>query len=165
MSVQLCNVRWEVGAHLPFCKEIAPSLSEAIYQGMYSMQVFMGNPKSFTRQCIDEEDIRACQLLLKRYPTHIFTHFPYIANLAGKSKKDGLAWNGNPMVDRHLNVMLRSLEYELSVVARIGEGVVIHPGSFPDRDLGHQTVAKTIKPHPIHAWRDAALGKLCWGRE
>lgn len=144
MSTQLCNVRWEVGAHLPFCKEMSASLLEAIHQGMYTMQVFMGSPKSFTRQQIHEEDIRTCHELMKRYPTHIFTHFPYIANLAGKSKKGGLAWNGNLMVDRHLNATLRSLEYELSVVARIGEGVVIHPGSFPDRDLGHQTVAKTI---------------------
>ena len=36
------------------------------------------------------------------------------------------------------------MEYELAIVARIGEGVVIHPGSFPNRELGHQTVAKTI---------------------
>ena len=144
MSAQLYSVRWEVGAHLPFYKQINISLSEAIKQGMYTMQVFMGSPKSFTRQQIHEEDIRACQKLLKRYPTRIFTHFPYIANLAGKSKKDCLAWNDNHMVDRRLNITLRNLEYELSVVARIGEGVVIHPGSFPDRNLGLQTVAKTI---------------------
>lgn len=144
MSIQLCNVRWEVGAHLPFCKEINASLLEAIHKGMYTMQVFMGNPKSFTRQHIREEDIRECKDLLKRYPTHIFTHFPYIANLAGKSKKGGLAWTGNLSVDNSLKITLKNLEYELSVVAKIGKGVVIHPGSFPDRDLGHQTVAKTI---------------------
>jgi len=83
-------------------------------------------------------------MLMKRYPTHVFTHFPYIANLAGRSRRDGLAWSGDPSVDRSVTVMLRGLEYELAVVARIGEGVVIHPGSFPDREMGHKTVAKTI---------------------
>lgn len=144
MTTELYTVKWEVGAHLPFCKEISASLSEAIHQGMYSMQIFMGNPKAFVRQTITEEDIQACQILLKRYPVHVFTHFPYIANLAGKSKKDGLAWSGNHAVDRALRNTLQGLEYELSIVARIGKGVVIHPGSFPDRDVGHKTVAKTI---------------------
>ena len=144
MSLYISSVRWEVGAHLSFCKEINLSLSEAIHKGMYSLQIFMGNPKSFTRQYINDEDINKCKILLKRYPTHIFTHFPYIANLAGKSNKYGLAWNGNLSVDRHLNITLKNLEYELSVVAQIGEGVVIHPGSFPDRTKGHETVAKTI---------------------
>ena len=144
MSTHVYSVYWDVGAHLPFCKEIAPSISEAIHQGMYSMQIFMGNPKSYKRQTISEEDIEVCQALLKRYPIHVFTHFPYLANLAGRSKKDGLAWNGNDTVDNIMRVMLRGLQYELAIVARIGEGVVIHPGSFPDRKLGHSTVAKTI---------------------
>jgi len=144
MTTELYSVQWEVGAHLPFCKNISASLLEAIHQGMYSMQIFMGNPKAFARQTITEDDILACIELMKRYPVHIFTHFPYIANLAGKSKKDGLAWSGNPAVDRTLLNTLQGLEYELSIVARIGEGVVIHPGSFPDRKLGHQTVADTI---------------------
>jgi apurinic endonuclease APN1 len=143
-SQQVYSVQWEVGAHLPFCKEIFPSLLEAIKQGMYSMQIFMGNPKSFTRQRISDDDIITCQALIKKYPTHIFTHFPYIANLAGKSKKGCLAWSGNSYVDRSLTITIEALEYELSVVAKIGEGVVIHPGSFPDRASGHEAVAKTI---------------------
>ena len=127
MSIQIYSVRWEIGAHLPFNKEINTSLLDAIQQGMYALQIFMGNPKSFTRQPIHEEDIRICQTLIKKYPTNIFTHFPYTSNLAGKSKKDGLAWNNNSVVDRNLNITLKGLEYELSVVARIGKGVVIHP--------------------------------------
>ena len=144
MSTQCYSVKWEVGAHLPFRKELYPSLYEAIQRGMYTMQVFLGNPKSFTRQMLTEEDIRACKTLLRRYPLKIFTHFPYIANLAGRSKKGGLAWNCNLSVDRCVRAMMRGLEYELTIVARVGKGVVIHPGSFPDRVLGHETVAKTI---------------------
>ena len=139
------QVRWEVGAHLPFSREIAPSLLDAIHQGMYCVQIFMGNPKSCTRQQITKEDIASCHTLLNKYPTHVFTHFPYIANLAGASRKDGLAWNNNAQVDKILQTVMKGLEYELSIVAQVGEGVVIHPGSFPDRDLGHETVAKTIE--------------------
>jgi deoxyribonuclease-4 len=129
---------------MPFDRIFYPSLKEAINQGMYTIQVFMGNPKSYTRQRIYDEDINKCKEILKRYPVQVFTHFPYIANLAGKSNKDSLAWCGNPDVDRALGVVLEGLEYELSVVARFGKGVIIHPGSFPDRDLGHEAVAKTI---------------------
>jgi apurinic endonuclease APN1 len=144
MTVQLYSVPWEVGAHVPFCKEIYPSLVGAISEGMYSLQIFMGNPKSYTRQCISDDDIHACQMLLERYPTHVFTHFPYIANLAGRSKRGGLAWSGDISVDRSVTMMLSGLEYELAVVARIGKGVVIHPGSFPDREVGHKAVSQTI---------------------
>ena len=133
-----------IGSHVSFAGNITDTLLTGITRGMYSIQFFMGNPKSFTREYICDKDIIKCQKLLGKYPTNIYSHFPYISNLAGKSKKDCLAWSGNSVVDRKLSNVIRNLEYELSVIAQIGKGVVIHPGSFPDRDLGHRTVAKTI---------------------
>lgn len=140
----LYKVDWTIGSHVSFCGGINPSLSEAIARGMYCMQIFMGSPRSYKRNYIFDEDIDACKKLLARFPTHVFSHFPYIANLAGKSNKNGLAWIGNTTIDRGVHTMLNGLEYELGIIARIGKGVVIHPGSFPDRDLGHKAVAKTI---------------------
>ena len=137
-------IRRNIGAHLPFSRRFAPSVSQAIDQGMHTMQVFMGNPKSFRRQRISDEDIENVRALTTRFPLSIFTHFPYTANFAGKSAKDGLAWTGNQAVDCCMMNMLSELSYELSIVALIGRGTVIHPGSFPDRQLGHKTVAESI---------------------
>jgi|UniRef100_A0A6C0LVN2 apurinic endonuclease APN1 len=138
------KVDWTIGEHISFLGGIKPTLYQAITKGMYCMQIFMGSPRSYKRNYIFDEDIEDCKKLLERFPTHIFSHFPYIANLAGKSNKNGLAWDGDSTIDNSVYIMLNGLEYELDVISRIGKGVVIHPGSFPDRDLGHKAVAKTI---------------------
>ena len=104
----------------------------------------MGNPKSYKRQRITEEDIEEVKTLQKRFPINIYSHFPYISNLAGKSSKGGLGWCGNVEVDKKLNLLVREIEYELSVLGQIGKGVVIHPGSYPDREKGIETIAKSI---------------------
>jgi apurinic endonuclease APN1 len=112
---------------------------------MYSCQFFLGNPQSFTRQKITQNDINNCKKLLKKFPTSVFSHFPYIANLNGSTKS--LAWNGDNEVDDKLTALIKNLEYELSVLANFSEyksGVVIHPGSYPKRDIGLDTIAKTI---------------------
>ena len=148
--MNICNVKWEVGSHISFSKSITPSVSEAIHRGMYALQFFMGNPRSsFKRQIITEKDLKDTKVLTERYPMHIFSHFPYSANFAGKAAKNGLAWNGNSEVDNRLTCILRALEYELSILANFKSeksrsGVVIHPGSYPDREKGHKTVADTI---------------------
>jgi apurinic endonuclease APN1 len=137
--------KWNVGSHMGFSKEILPTLQNTINMGMYSFQFFMGNPQSYTRQKIYELDINNCKKLLKKFPTSIFSHFPYIANLNGSTTS--LAWNNNQDTDDKLRALIRNLEYELSVLANFSEyksGVVIHPGSYPKRDIGLDTIAKTI---------------------
>lgn len=139
---------WDVGAHTAFCRQLAPTLAQGIHYGMQSIQFFMGNPKSaWKRQELSEKDIETCKALLARFPMNVFSHYPYCANLAGQAKKGGLAWDGNSAVDGKLKGALRALEYELGVLANFTDrrsGVVIHPGSYPDRDAGHAAVAKTI---------------------
>lgn len=139
---------WDVGAHTAFEQKITPTISQGIYNGMHTIQFFMGNPKSaWNRQHISEEDIISAQILLNRFPMNIFSHYPYCANLAGKAKKGGLAWSGNDYVDGKLRGVIKSLEYELSILAKFKQkrsGVVIHPGSYVDRDAGHYAVTKTL---------------------
>lgn len=147
MTTQIQHVYWDAGAHTAFSKKIYPSILHAVNTGMYTTQVFMGNPRSFKRQDICDTDIDKVNKLITRFPMHIFTHFPYIANLAGKSEKGGLAWDGNDIVDDKLIYILKQLSYELGIVARIEtkhSGVIIHPGSYVDRDAGHRAVAKSI---------------------
>ena len=138
----------EIGAHLGFSTTLFPTLSEAVQRGMLTVQFFMGNPKSaWKRTQLKDDDIDECRSLMERFPLNVFSHFPYCANLAGKSKLGELAWSGNDSVDRSLAGVMDALEMELATVAKLQSGrtgVVIHPGSYPDRDVGHVTVAETI---------------------
>jgi len=136
---------WDVGENVGFSGSILPTIQDAVYQGMYSCQFFMGNPKSYNRQKISFEDIMASKKLTRRFPMNVFTHFPYIANLNGSVKS--LAWSGDSTQDRKTSHMLRELEYELSVISNFDSGrsgVVIHPGCYPDTEVGLDTIAKSI---------------------
>ncbi len=136
---------WEVGAHTTFNKNILPTIEKSINYGMYSTQFFMGNPKSFSRQQISQEDIFKTKQLINRFPINVFTHFPYIANLNGSV--ENLAWDGNSSQDNKTTIMLRQLEYELAIISNFDtrrNGVVIHPGCYPDKQKGLETIAKSI---------------------
>jgi deoxyribonuclease-4 len=144
-QIQIQSLSWDVGIHTTFEKKIANTLRLSIQMGTYSTQFFMGNPKSYSRQKITESDIDESNRLLERFPMNIFTHFPYIANLNGSVSS--LAWNGDSKIDATTNLMLNELQYELSVISRLKSnvsGIVIHPGCYPDRTLGLQTIAKSI---------------------
>jgi len=143
MSIQYVN--YDIGTHTRFSGQIYDTVNYSISKGMYSTQFFMGNPYGFNRAKISLEDIEKTKKLLHNYPTHIFTHFPYVANLAGS--KDTLAWNENSSQDAKTTYILKSLEYELSVISnfdRSSNGVVIHPGSFPNRNKGLVAISKSI---------------------
>jgi apurinic endonuclease APN1 len=93
---------------------------------------------------------------------HVFSHFPYIVNLAGKKGKKGevptLAWDGDDVFDRKLLFAIKELQYELSVLSNFNgkrNGVVIHPGNFPDSKKGLKAIAKSI--NKIEFTEDAKL--------
>lgn len=144
-KANVISMYWEVGSHVPFSREITPSIIHAIQNGMYSMQFFLGNPKSFTRQRVNGADIHTSQILLEKYPTNVFSHFPYTSNLCGSV--DSLAWSGDNMVDGKLTTLLSELSYELSVLSQFSEsrsGVVIHPGCYSNIKSGLATIATSI---------------------
>jgi len=132
-----------LGAHVQFSGTIYESLYYGIQKGCYSIQIFLGNPISLKRCVINEKDIINTKKLLKRFPTNIFTHFPFIANLSGTSK-GSLAWESDEKINNIILNCLNSIEYELDIMSKIGCGVVIHPGSFPDRKKGLLAISKSI---------------------
>jgi deoxyribonuclease-4 len=164
-------MHWEVGYHPAFLGNIYHTVKYGINYGMRSIQFFLGNPKSFKRKRVLENDVVDTIELTERFPINIFSHFPYIANLAGKAKKGHIAWAGNTEIDNKLSFTLTELEYELSVLARFNKkrsGVVIHPGSYPNRREGHLAVAKSINkinfPPGSHLLLENCAGegnKLC----
>lgn len=141
-------MHWDAGSHSYFYETVEQTLRRGINLGMNTIQFFMGDSKqAWKRQEIKKEDIEKSNILLRKFPMNVFTHYPFCANLAGQATKGCLAWNGNLNVDRKVLGMIRALEYELDIVSKLcckRSGVVIHPGSYPDRKEGHQAVAKTL---------------------
>lgn len=149
-------MQYNIGAHTYFSKNITDTLKTSINLGMYSTQFFMGNPRGFNRTEITKSDIDKSKNILSRYPMHIFTHFPYIANLAGSV--DVLAWSGDEKQDDKTNKIIESLEYELNILSQINSnknGVVIHPGNHKNRKEGLLAISKSI--NKINFLNDANL--------
>jgi len=139
----IIETRKNLGAHIGFGGDLFECISRGIDHGMYSIQFFLGNPKSLKRHIPRPNDIISAKKLLKRFPTNVFSHFPYISNLVGSIKS--LAWNGDDIQDGKTNRLLKSLEYELSVLSNFERnGVVIHPGNYKDRKKGISNISKSI---------------------
>lgn len=139
-------IEYNAGSHVPFGETLLSSILFGLGLGMNVIQFFMGNPQEYNRTVINDTDIERCKKILQRFPISIFTHFPYSANFAGSSK-DGLAWTGNSKIDWLMRKKIKGLEYELMITSSLGmekNGVIIHPGSFPDREKGHETVGKSM---------------------
>ena len=142
---KVSSIKWDVGAHTQFSKNIHDTLKRSIFLSMNVTQFFMGNPKSFSRHRATDEDLRICKKILKRFPLHVFSHFPYVANFAGSVKQ--LAWAGDKQQDMKTQYIINELEYELKVISNFNgkrNGVVIHPGNYTDRKLGLASIAKSI---------------------
>jgi len=105
----------------------------------------MGSQRSFDRAKISFEDIRECKKILKRWPMHVFTHFTLTANFAGSTKQ--LAWTDDEEQDRKTTYVIKQLQYEASVISNfdgLSNGVVIHPGSYPNKKKGMKAIAKSL---------------------
>lgn len=140
-------LKWEAGAHTSFSKNIYDTLRMSISYGMTVTQFFLGSPKSFRRHRATDKDIELSKKLLDLYPTHVFSHFPYVANFAGSVKQ--LAWDGDEEQDRKTQLIIDEIGYELSVLSNFNQGgkrngVVIHPGNYKDKTKGLSTIAKSI---------------------
>lgn len=158
----IISVNWNIGTHVPYTKQsVYETVKLAVRCGMYTMQFFFGSP--YVVNCyeeISESEIERIHIITERFPICIVTHFPYVANFAGKGGV--LAHNvdtpfsftleswsckcgcGVPQ-NAYIKNVTKRLEWELKQVSRIGGlGVVIHPGSHPNRDKGHRSVSRTL---------------------
>lgn len=133
-----------VGGHIGFSKNLLPTLNEAVNNRMNTVQFFLGNPKSYTRQRLTETDISDCNKCSRKNSLNVFSHYPYTSSLLGTVAQ--LAWDGNEDQDRKTKLILSELEHELNTLAKISDvnGVVIHPGSYKNRIQGLETIAKSI---------------------
>lgn len=137
--------KWCVGAHTDSCGSLYDTLTTSVHYGMLATQVCMGSMYSYNRSKPTDEVLSQCLKLVDRFPMHVFSHFPYVANLCGSVKT--LAWHGNDEQDEKTKKVLQGLQTELEVMANFTaktNGVVIHPGAYPDREKGLKNISTTI---------------------
>jgi deoxyribonuclease-4 len=138
------NTNIQIGGHLGFSKQVLPTVVEAIEHDMSSIQFFLGNPKSFTRQRLTKEDVDKTRKLVDKHNINVFSHFPYVCSLVGSVAS--LAWDGNAEQDVKTTKIVKELEYEINTLAKLSKksGVVIHPGSHKNTNGGLEAIAKSI---------------------
>jgi len=130
-----------IGTHVPFEKSLYKTGLFAVKCGMLSFQFFMGSPQSFIRTHLKDEDIEQYLKLNKKFPLKAFTHAPYVYNLAGS--KEVLS-SENTEQNIKTSKVIESLEKELKVVSRFGDGVVLHPGCYKDKIRGCNEVSHNL---------------------
>ena len=158
----IISVNWNVGTHVPYTKKsVYETVKLAVRYGMYTMQFFFGSPYSVSiPEDVSDHDVERVRLIIERFPTCIVTHFPYVANFAGKggvlAHKVDTPFSftmGNGRCNcgcgvpqnAYIGNVTKRLEWELGQVSRFGGlGVVIHPGSHPNREKGHLSVSRTL---------------------
>lgn len=130
-DIHLSSSNLIIGTHIPFLKTLSKTLLCAISSGMYSFQFFLGSPQSFSRTKLLEDDINKSLSIIDKYPMNMFTHAPYVYNIANDTKDN--------------SECISSLEKELNQVSSFrGKGVVLHPGSNANRKKGIIEIAKNI---------------------
>lgn len=144
-----------IGSHMRFDGAVVDTIKKGIDYGCYAIQFFLGNPQSFNRAKLKQTDIDEAKLLLDNFPIHMFSHFPYVCNLAGS--KSILAWQGDAQDDK-TTILIKHLQYELETMNNFYLpnhhcGVVIHPGNHVNEQKGLVAIAQSINKinFPEHA--------------
>jgi endonuclease IV len=125
-----------VGAHLSKRKSILQTLEYAFENGLPTFQFYIASPRGYKVQIPPMQDIIDSRALIKKKSsalnTNVVVHGCLLYNLCS-SKED------------QLEKTVNGLQLELDIVAGFGgKGVVVHPGSHPNREYGLKKIAESI---------------------
>ena len=107
-----------LGTHTSIEKTLFDTVVKSYKKGYYNIQIFLGSSYSPTRRIVSEEDIKKSNDFLKTHPINIFTHLPYVYNLASSVKKNTYVWDKDEEVNEYTEKCLKSIEYELNVISK-----------------------------------------------
>jgi deoxyribonuclease-4 len=148
MNIQLYNLTIN-GTHMSIHKNFLDTVQIANNKGYYNIQIFLGSPYNLTRKSFTKDDIEQTKQFIKRHNLTVFTHLPYVINLAGSAKSNKYCWDGDNEVDNYTLQCIKTIEYECNILGQIESngGCVLHIGSIgklTDRKKGLDCVAKSI---------------------
>ncbi len=126
-----------VGVHVPVAAGLASAgLGYAAGVGAEVMQVFVGNPRTWTPGEGDEREIRALRAHVEATGLPVFVHSPYLVNVGSPA---------DAVRARSAALLAQSLLRAREIGAR---GVVVHTGSSvtADRDAGLRRAREALLP-------------------
>jgi len=139
------------GTHTSILKTFYETVKTSNNKGYYNIQVFLGSPYNLTRKSFSEDDIKQTKQYLDRQYLTVFTHLPYVINLAGSVKLNNYCWNGDKTIDDYVTECIKTIEYECDLLGKIQPkhkgGCVLHIGSIgklKDIEKGLRCVAQSI---------------------
>lgn len=139
------------GCHMSCNANLSQSLKECANQGVYVPQFFFGNPYSLNRRTHSDKEIKECNQFLAHSGLSVFTHLPYVINLAGNATTKTIAYyDGDESVDEKVEACVESIDKELKEVSRLkcqNKGCVLHIGSVGsggDSEKGCDAVSQSI---------------------
>jgi len=139
------------GTHTCIQKTLYDTVRISNNKGYYNIQIFMGSPYSLTRKQFTDDDLLRTKRYIDHTRTTVFTHLPYVINLAGSAKLNKYCWSGDTEVDEYAEKCIKTIEYECKTIAKIQPttkgGCVLHVGSIGtlgDRKKGLECVAQSI---------------------
>jgi len=122
---------------------LVSTVNEVIKNDLWSaMQFFISNPRSKRRLHLDYKELAETrEILLRNSYLYVVVHGSLLYNLAGSIKGEN-----DDAFQEALNSTLESLISELDYCVALDRkiGVIVHPGSYKDRDRGHALVSKNI---------------------
>ena len=121
-----------LGSHIKYESKMTNTLQSAHSLGCQSFQCFLGSNLTAKRSRVFDDDIALFNTFNEQLKINVFTHAPYIYNLAASVKHNALAHKGNTVVDAQIQTYIHSLTYELEVLGKLSapqKGVVLHIGS------------------------------------
>ena len=134
----MAHPHYKLGAHVPLQRSVYETVLHALEHGMTALQLFLGPPQSFVRRSVSIDDAERCKTLVHRFDVALFSHAPYVYNLANPSS--------------NIDGILASLANEMYTVYKCGgRGVILHPGSNADRRGGILSISSAINRM---AWKE-----------
>jgi apurinic endonuclease APN1 len=136
-----------IGSHVKFAGSIVDTVEESLRLGCSSIQFFLGSNLSYARSSLKLKDVETFNS--KSFTLPVFTHLPYVYNLAGSIKHKSLAWSGDLETDKKIQLTIAGIQSELNSLDLLKgpsrKGCVLHIGASPSsKTEGLDAVAQTI---------------------
>ena len=109
----VCTPDKRAGLHVPLLKTLYQTVSAYYTDGCFALQTCLGSMQSYKRRVIQADDAKKTREYLQATGTMIYSHAPYILNLAKEDNK----------------AVIAALQEETDQMTKIGGRTVVHIGS------------------------------------